>query len=75
MMRFIKKMKSLGKDSEILSKDHYRDWPIFQAIRKEEGFKKVFFEIFEEPLDPEKTTIKLEQKEYSKVEENAIAEE
>lgn len=69
------KMKSLGKDSEILSKDHYRDWPIFQAIRKEEGFKKVFFEIFEEPLDPKKTTIKLEQKEYSKVEENAIAEE
>ena len=68
------KMKSLGKESEILSKDHYRDWPIFQKIRKEEAFKKTFKEVFGEPLDLETTTIKLKQNDDSAVEENAIAE-
>lgn len=68
------KMKSLGQESEILSKDHYRDWPIFQKIRKEEAFKKTFKEVFGEPLDLETTTIKLKQNDDSAVEENAIAE-
>lgn len=68
------KMKSLGRESEILSKDHYRDWPIFQKIRKEERFRNTFSEVFGEPLDHETTTIKLNQNDDSAVEENAIAE-
>ncbi|MDY2624107.1 MAG: hypothetical protein SOV62_06405 [Alloprevotella sp.] len=67
-------MKYLGKESEILSKDHYRDWPIFQKIRKEDEFKKIFKEVFGEPLDLETTTIKVKQNEDSKEGENAIAE-
>lgn len=67
-------MKYLGKESEILSKDHYRDWPIFQKIRKEDEFKKIFKEVFGEPLDLETTTIKVKQNKDSKEGENAIAE-
>ena len=43
-------MKSLGSGSDILTKEAYREWPIFKEIRKQENFKNVFEMIFAEKL-------------------------
>lgn len=43
-------MKSLGSGSDILTKEAYREWPIFKEIRKQENFKIVFEKIFAEKL-------------------------
>lgn len=43
-------MESLGTRSDILTKEAYREWPIFKEIRKQNKFKEVFLSIFEEPL-------------------------
>lgn len=43
-------MRTLGKDSQILTIDAYREWPIFQKIREEKEFEETFQSIFEEPL-------------------------
>ena len=43
-------MESLGTRSDILTKEAYREWPIFKEIRKQNKFKEVFQSIFEEPL-------------------------
>jgi hypothetical protein len=42
-------MKQIGSSGKI-SKTEYREWPIFETIRKEEGFMNTFSEIFGEPL-------------------------
>lgn len=43
-------MKSLGSGSDILTKEAYREWPIFKEIRKQEKFKNVFEMVFAEEL-------------------------
>ena len=40
-------MKKIGKNGEVI-KDHYKIWPLFYKLRKEEKFKETFKEIFEE---------------------------
>lgn len=43
-------MKRLGATSEILTKEAYREWPIFRELRKQDKFKEIFQEVFDEPL-------------------------
>lgn len=43
-------MQTLGSGSMILTKDAYREWPIFKEIRKQDKFKEVFKTIFEEEM-------------------------
>lgn len=43
-------MQSLGSCSDILTKEAYREWPIFKEIRNQEKFKNVFEMIFSEHL-------------------------
>lgn len=45
-----KRMKELGKDNKHITISSYREWPIFQKLRQEEGFISVFKEIFGEEL-------------------------
>ena len=45
------KMRTVGKGSDILTAESYRQWPIFKEIRKEEVFVNLFKEIFEEELE------------------------
>ena len=52
------KMRKVGDSSDIVSSDAYRNWPIFQEIRKEDKFIKAFAEIFGEELDGE-TSIRI----------------
>lgn len=40
-------MKKIGKNGEVI-KDHYKIWPLFYKLRKEEKFKETFKEIFED---------------------------
>lgn len=56
------KMRSVGKGSDILTAENYRQWPIFKEIRKEEAFATLFKEIFEEELEiniPKKVEIQV----------------
>lgn len=41
-------MKRIGKNEDILSKIDYLEWPIFHRFRKQELFKKTYFEIYQE---------------------------
>jgi|GEM_PF-2010765 len=43
-------MKALGKGSKILTKEAYREWPIFRDIRKQTKFEETFEAIFGEAL-------------------------
>lgn len=43
-------MERLGAKSEILTKEAYREWPIFKDIRKQDKFNETFQKIFDEPL-------------------------
>lgn len=43
-------MKDLGKGSKILTKEAYREWPIFRDIRKQKEFEDTFEIIFGEKL-------------------------
>ena len=43
-------MKNLGKGSKILTKEAYREWPIFRKIRKQKEFEDTFEIIFGEKL-------------------------
>lgn len=43
-------MKDLGKGSKILTKEAYREWPIFREIRKQKEFEDTFEIIFGEKL-------------------------
>lgn len=44
-------MREIGKDSLEIPIFHYRNWPLFKAIRKEAKFLEVFQEIFGEPYE------------------------
>lgn len=61
-----KKMKVVGSSSSIVSKNSYREWPIFRKIRLEEQFQAAFKEIFGEDLI-ENHTIKVEKEEIQEV--------
>jgi hypothetical protein len=43
-------MKSIGNKNEHLNEEAYRDWPLFNDIRKTEEFKLTYKEIFGEEL-------------------------
>lgn len=43
-------MKKIGAESDIYSASAYRQWPLFKEIRKEEEFKSIFEEIFDQPF-------------------------
>ena len=44
------KMKNVGRGSDILTPENYRQWPIFKEIRKEDDFINLFHFIFGEDL-------------------------
>jgi hypothetical protein len=43
-------MKSIGPNNRHVTKDAYRDWPLFREFRKTNAFKKVYKDIFAEEL-------------------------
>lgn len=43
-------MKNLGRNSQILTKEAYREWPIFEKIREKKEFEETFELIFGEKL-------------------------
>lgn len=43
-------MKNLGRNSQILTKEAYREWPIFEKIREKTEFEETFELIFGEKL-------------------------
>lgn len=43
-------MKSIGNKNEHLNEEAYRDWPLFNDIRKTDEFKQTYKEIFGEEL-------------------------
>lgn len=53
-------MKRLGADHDLVSKQNYRDWPLFRKIRPNEKFRTTYEEIFGEPL--ERIEVKLDKK-------------
>lgn len=53
-------MQSLGACSDILTKEAYREWPIFKEIRNQEKFKDVFEIIFSEHLLLQNTSASVE---------------
>lgn len=54
-----RRMKQLGDKSEVLNQSSYREWPIFNQIRKEKEFAETFKNIFGQDLN-ENQTIKVE---------------
>lgn len=56
-------MRELGKSNKRLNITAYREWPIFQLLRKEKDFESVFIELFGEKIETEK------QFEHNKVSE------
>lgn len=54
-LRLVRKIGNCGS----LSLGAYREWPLFQELRKQENFKEAIVEIFGEPLN--KTTVKTDQ--------------
>lgn len=63
------KMLRLKQGSKILTKENYREWPIFHSIRKEKEFKETFKAIFQENLDEDSSINIQEDKKQEKVEE------
>ena len=53
-------MKRLGVDHDFITKQTYRDWPLFRKIRPNETFRMTYEEIFGEPL--ERIEVKLDKK-------------
>lgn len=47
-----KMMKRIGKDHEEISKECYRDWPIFQEVRKHNDFPTNYEAVFGEKFEP-----------------------
>ena len=43
-------MKSIGSSNSKLTKDSYREWPLFKKFRKTDEFKKIYRDIFGEEL-------------------------
>lgn len=52
-------MVSVGGKSEILTKEAYREWPIFKEIRKTDEFATTFKSIYNEELIEATTSIKI----------------
>ncbi len=67
------KMRKVGGRSDIVSSDAYRNWPIFQEIRKEEEFVKVYSEIFGEELDGETSIRIVEDPELKTIESSILS--
>ncbi|WP_353931744.1 hypothetical protein WJM97_03930 [Okeanomitos corallinicola TIOX110] len=44
-------MKKIGNNSKMISKIHYREWPIFREFRKSQQFLQGYEEVFSEPFD------------------------
>ena len=44
-------MRRLGTAHDVVTKESYRDWPLFREIRKQELFRKTYESIFGEPLE------------------------
>ena len=44
-------MRRLSNVHEVVTKQAYREWPLFREIRKEELFRTTFETIFKEPLE------------------------
>ncbi|MYN68579.1 MAG: hypothetical protein F4X11_26785 [Acidobacteria bacterium] len=44
-------MRRIGATDEVVTKESYRDWPLFREVRKQEEFRKAYREIFGEPLE------------------------
>lgn len=55
-------MLELGNNNKVLTAAAYREWPIFQEIRKESKFSDTFQEIFGEELGVQQE-ITIEEKE------------
>lgn len=53
-------MQTLGSGSMILTKEAYREWPIFKEIRKQDKFKEVFETIFAEKMQLQNLTTPIE---------------
>lgn len=59
------KMLKLGSSSEVMTKEAYRTWPIFNGIRKEQKFAEIFKSIFNEDLIEKNTSVKIDDDESS----------
>ncbi|WP_117879835.1 hypothetical protein [Aureibaculum luteum] len=46
-----KLMRKIGKDEDELPQEGYKEWPLFNKVRQEVEFKKVYKEIFEEEYE------------------------
>ena len=44
-------MKRLGTAHDVVTKESYRDWPLFREIRKQELFRETYERVFGEPLE------------------------
>ena len=53
-------MKRLGAEHDTVSKQSYRDWPLFRKIRPNEKFRATYEGVFGEPL--ERIEVKLDKK-------------
>lgn len=66
----IELMKAIGADA-VPEKNDYREWPVFQRLRKHEKVQEAFQEIFGEPLNhvpPPKEDMVQEKKEKPELE-------
>jgi hypothetical protein len=57
-------MKQMGASGKI-SKTDFREWPIFEGIRKEQSFMNIFSEIFGEPFIAEEIVTSQDNQEAS----------
>jgi hypothetical protein len=49
--RAMKIAQKLGKSDEYLTKNAYREWPLFRDFRKQPAFATTFESVFGEPLN------------------------
>ena len=54
-------MKRMGATHDAVSKQSYRDWPLFREIRKAEKFRTTYREVFGEPLEQVEVEVKAGQ--------------
>ena len=51
-------MRRIGAKHDVVTKESYRDWPLFREIRRQELFRETYEKVFGEPL--EKVSVKAE---------------
>ena len=44
-------MRRMGATHNVVTKESYRDWPLFREIRKQALFRETYENIFDEPLE------------------------